>query len=290
MLCALASPQRAAPSSANIPAGCTPALLYIEAPAEARPTPQCIARSAFDMQRTGSPGIISLRSGGRFIISYAVSRSLVSRGSRSPMTSRARAGATQPPVAASVRSHAEHCARLARRGLCHVERQALDQFCPGACTTMTLAENVAALRKNMDFSVLSVYDYTRFDRSLCRSASEQARLRRSKCDNVDDAARLRDHGWVILRNVALRGELDAIVTDLEAIPEPLRSNCGSSKAHPSECFRNLRHAAPHFYRTLHRLVQDWIASGLHEEAHLGWPYAHLAVDSQTPRARAHARP
>lgn len=175
---------------------------------------------------------------------------------------------------AAILSPTEHCERLARRGLCarsEKVRADLDRFCPGVCAAMNESDSVAALKQNLDFSVLSVGDWSRFDRSLCKTRAELEKIRLAGCANLEDVGRIKEHGWVIMRGMVPRVELNAMLAQMGRIQEPLRTNCGSSFAHPAGCFHHLSSIAPRFHRKLDNLLNGWIATGFHDDAQLGWP-------------------
>lgn len=188
-----------------------------------------------------------------------------------------------------MRSHAEHCSALVARGFCCSEYEHLRdmaKFCPGACSGSTSS---SALPEYDAWRKLSLHDFRKRDISLCRTRV------RADCSDVENLSRIKDVGWAIRRGMVPREELDAMVTHVGTLQEPVRSNCGASGYHPAECTvteDEIRSLFPRFQRRLTDMLEGWISSGFYDESHLGWPLRmeHGEFISLNPWKRSDASP
>lgn len=199
------------------------------------------------------------------------------------------AGFSQRELKLAARTtHDEHCHTLAARGFCshswsEIEARAMRRFCPGTCTYTEegkgswkegLAGSAAELEKHREWSKLSLYDYRRFDRKLCRprEAIEHDRDPSRNCVDLEDMTRVRDRGWALRRGMVPPEEVAMMAEYVRQIPEPTRSMCGAPGYQPEPCFHNGHaRAFPRFHAALTSMLEGWISSGFHDAAELGWP-------------------
>ena len=76
-----------------------------------------------------------------------------------------------------------------------------------------------------------------------------------------------ERGWVVLRAMVPKTELDAMHAHVGSIQEPMRSMCGASGFQPSACFVQSRNhfqgLFPRFHRRLVDLLEGWVTKACH---------------------------
>ena len=188
----------------------------------------------------------------------------------------------QEPIAHHLRrsaktSHAEHCTILVARGYCILHEEVIAdmaRFCPGACRAMPNLYDKGARERYASWRELSLYDFGKYDRSLCQTGNHLERHSALRCTDAEDLRRIKDRGWAIRRGMVPAHELEAMVSHVRMLGEPVRSNCGASSYHPTECTLRqdrIRALSPRFHRALTDMLEGWISTGFHDEAQLGWP-------------------
>ena len=177
---------------------------------------------------------------------------------------------------AEATTHAEHCQTLAKRGFCspHGQLRTMRRFCPNVCESLGAGAEASRFVK---WSKLSLFDFAKFDPRRCEQSPIPDHTNR--CSDLEDHTKLKDRGWFIRRGMVGREELDVMAAHVERIPELTRSMCGASGYQPRACFLHKlgeshgdwKDVVPRFSRALHDMLEGFIASGLHDEASLGWP-------------------
>ena len=96
---------------------------------------------------------------------------------------------------AASKTHKEHCAILASRGMCAAQRLwpgyrrgDMSEFCPGACEYASRDRSL--LEANREWSQMSLYDYQRYNPAHCpsQSAPEPLPPREDPCSDLENMA------------------------------------------------------------------------------------------------------
>ena len=113
----------------------------------------------------------------------------------------------------------------------------------------------------------------------------------SWCGNSDDESRIRDRGFFVWRRAVPVEELRAMQRQVESMPNGLSKLCGVPYDQAPECVLHaaqLRATYPLTHAAIRAKMADWVRSGFHRRAGLGWPLEvmgaeFIAINRWTPR-------